>query len=81
MIKNTELTIKINICLDQIDEFRVYNYLKLTDSNSDGPIVHGDRSKVEGKLSFLVQKVQMVRNVLIFKLFIEIIFRKVGLFI
>ena len=55
--------------------------MKLTDSNFDGPIVHGDRSKVEGKLSFLVQKVQMVRNVLIFKLFIEIIFRKVGLFI
>ena len=59
-MKNTELTPKLKICLDQIEELRVYIYLKLTVSESDGPIVHSDQSKIEGKLSFLVQKVQMV---------------------
>ena len=52
MMQNTEFTIKFNICLDQFEELSVYNYLKLTDSDSDGPIVHGDQSTVEGK-SFL----------------------------
>ena len=55
-MKNTELTPKFKICLDQIEELRMQIYLKLTVSESDGPIVHSDQSKIEGKLSFFGSK-------------------------
>ena len=51
------------------------------DSDFNGPIVHNDRSMVEGKLCFFWLKSLDGEFVLIFKLFIEIIFHKVGLFI
>ena len=55
-MNNTELTTKFKICLDQIEELRVYIYLKLIVSESNDPIVHSDQSKIEGKLSFFGSK-------------------------
>ena len=78
---NIEFKLKPNICLDQFEELRVYAYLKLANFDLVSPIVHNDRSKVEGKTCFLWLKNSNGEFVLIFKLFIEIIFHKVGLFL
>ena len=45
------------------------------------PIVHNDRSKVEGKTCFLGLKCSNGEFVSIFNLFMEIIFHKVGIFL
>ena len=50
------------------------------DSESDGPIVLGDRSKVEGILALYGSKSSNGMKCFNFILFIEIIFHKVGFY-
>ena len=81
MLLNMEFRFKLNNCLDQNEELRVQAYLQLADFDFVGPIVHNDRTKVEGKACFLWLKSSNGEFVLIFQLFIAIIFLKVGLFL
>ena len=76
-----KLGLKIKNCQDQIEELGVQAYLQLAELDFVHQIVHIDRMKVEVKTCFLWLKIKMVSFVLIFELFIEIIFLKVGFFL